>query len=1778
MENTNFRSKKLLILSLVLFITLLSICFTFLASADDNSDAVWTFTADSVKDPMYIQEHFTKLPRAYEAEVNLPSGNYSSSMPIVANYPNSNSRDAFGFQLSSSGKPEMYYYVTGYDAAASTNIINTTKVTFNYSVTGQGWVRIAVVNEVDSGASVYKLYVNGELKETNTAYPDVCVIDPVYSQYTTRELSIGNDGKNYFKGQIRNVAVYEHALTAAEASDSARVNMQNGNKNLMAYYDATMSGNTDRFFKDQTGNGHNAEKAFFEREDVKDYDYSFAFIGDTQFLVEKDVNSGTTQYASPIYDWIIANKEEKNIQHVFGLGDITDNNSDAEWEYAVTLHEKLGAAGVDYSIIPGNHDDYTTPAAKYNKYFGNVSSFVDSIDGYYQEGHLENFYTKFDVGEHKYMVIGLLYGAKDDVLEWANDVVAANFDREVIVITHSLFDAEGNWALRDTRYQTTTSRKELNNGSEIWDKFISKHSNITMAVAGHISGDIIKAGKSVGDNGNVVNTFLIDPQGFDMATGYDTGMVAMFYFSEDGSEVRVENVSTTKSLRAQASDSNSGDILYHKKNCFTFKIDEVESSATVTEYGALPNDVISSNNFAVFTDGAFVSAHTTWKAATQAAADIFAADKNKDIAILLLKDYTNTDDGVTNLALYANGSITIDLWKNTFTRAKDFLNFNSSSDLANTAPANIIVKNGTVRSQAGSPLIANQITNKEYTAEKVWNVTFDGVTVGYGESVESSKGLIYQAWTNSATTDETQLGTQTNITFNNCTIDLETNAPTSAIPLFVLKDDRSLDKIDVNITINGGIILSNADNLKNVTFYTVNSGSDSFTFGTDSKGNYTKLKTNSTAVDYAHYSAALPTTTGNRYFVEVSDNGTESVYELQSLSMTYTLLNGTTKTGTISLGTDNENAKYLSAVDYPFVLFDQTGKFYSARDTFLNGAIDSAIYHIVNTSSKPSGKTAYVLMRSDYTLTTDEKQDNLSHGRESGIVVDMRGHSIIADSSRSLAIFNATIKQWTGSKDGIYSFATRYYIKNGTIKTHNARMLYFKASNGSDISNKLLGWTFDNVKFELVSGATIDRFFHIAAASNTSSSAVSAPVELILKDCTFDFTKNTSSASSFSVIRCNFGADTAKTIGTVKINGGKILANSLNKIEVLYYVEGNDFNLSFGPGSDGKYFSVVLPSSASASSVVGMKGKTESGAEVVFAKVSGSTQVTYSFCIETKYGYAPAEYADEQKYPFFVFKKDGTFVGAYSDWAVDATASALNNSKASGSVVLLRRDFVYSKGQYNNLSQTNSVTIDLNNFELKTTNATLFMAQKKTETETKVTVINGYIVVAGQRPLVRMDTSASFSGKYGFVFEFKNVTVKLPESDPKTDTLICYSSYVDGDPSQYCNFTFTDCIFDLSNATKTFNIFDVSDSRSKVKVVINGSEIITSNYGVTVWKDFASESGTVTANDESSLTFGKAEDGSYTRIVVPAGAELPIACVNGGTLGFVKVGEENGNSVYTLAPVDALTFVPKMSLTLDRDLILNVYVPAKAFLNSFTLDGVEYADLAALEKVTLGDAEYYLVKISLDAKSAARDVVLRANVTLGEKSAVGTFKFGIIKYAEKILADGSDVEKTLVKDVLSYVRAAYAYFKTEDADTVSRINAILGENYDENNAPAIEGSTTVEASGLKSATFSLDGTPAMRFYLADGADASKYAFFIDGTRVKTETSADGTYIDIDVYAYALCETVTYTIDGVDSGSFHIGAYYEWSKTQNNENLENLVARFWKYLQSARAYRDSVVEA
>ena len=272
-------------------------------------------------------------------------------------------------------------------------------------------------------------------------------------------------------------------------------------------------------------------------------------------------------------------------------------------------------------------------------------------------------------------------------------------------------------------------------------------------------------------------------------------------------------------------------------------------------------------------------------------------------------------------------------------------------------------------------------------------------------------------------------------------------------------------------------------------------------------------------------------------------------------------------------------------------------------------------------------------------------------------------------------------------------------------------------------------------------------------------------------------------------------------------------------------------------------------------------------------------------------------------------------------------------------------------------------------------------------------------------------------------------------------------------------------------------------------------------------------------------------------------------------------------------------YLPKMSITLDSNLVMNVYVP-KELTRSFTLDGVLYSNLSLLSKsvVTLSDGkEYYLMKIELDSYLAARPVRLDVSIQNGDNTANGTFTFSLLKYTGKILAVGTESEKQLISDVLSYVRASCEYFAPENTATIKDIDAIIGEDYDVNNPHAEEGSTNGACEGLKSATFRLTSTPAFIFYVNDGADISKYSFKVNGKDVsfKVNEDSEGVYAQISLWAYAMCETVTYYIDGEEVGSYHIAGYYDWAKTQNDTGLVTVVERFWKYCQSAREYKNSV---
>ena len=267
-----------------------------------------------------------------------------------------------------------------------------------------------------------------------------------------------------------------------------------------------MKGN-EAVVEDETGNGYDLTKGYIwgDLQEPNDYDYSFALVGDTQIVARSYPEDMQT-----IYNYIAQTAEDKNVQHVFGLGDITDKHQDKEWEASMPAIAKLDGV-VPYSLVRGNHDD--TP--KFNNYVG-ASEYSSQYKEKYGKGY-ENTVHEFKANGLDYLVVTLDYGATDDVLAWANGVVENHPKHNVIVTTHGYLNNGGKLLTKDDYYAPSNcnGNSNSNNGDDMWNEFISLHENIVMVFCGHIDSEYVEMSKRIGVNGNEVTELLVNPQGMD---------------------------------------------------------------------------------------------------------------------------------------------------------------------------------------------------------------------------------------------------------------------------------------------------------------------------------------------------------------------------------------------------------------------------------------------------------------------------------------------------------------------------------------------------------------------------------------------------------------------------------------------------------------------------------------------------------------------------------------------------------------------------------------------------------------------------------------------------------------------------------------------------------------------------------------------------------------------------------------------------------------------------------------------------------------------------------------------------------------------------------------------------------------------------------------------------------------------------------------------------------------------------------------------------------------
>ena len=287
-------------------------------------------------------------------------------------------------------------------------------------------------------------------------------------------------------------------------------------------------------------------------EDPEAYDLSIAHITDTQYLSE----SYPEVYAT-MTSWIAANAPGRKIAFATHTGDLIQNWVDPEqtperavreFARASAIQGILDEAGVPNSVLPGNHDNVRgADASLFNAVFG-PDRYADAPwygGSIAPDDNSANFST-FEAEGARFLMLSLPYAFDEPEIAWAQAVVAAHPDHNVIVSTHEHVTPD----TREARATRSTSSRWVSRGDELWERLIAPNRNVVLVLSGHFHGlGQIRTEDAGGIPGHTVTELVADYQEFRTHTGERaTGFQRMLQLDLAGGAIAVD----TFSLRLDA--------------------------------------------------------------------------------------------------------------------------------------------------------------------------------------------------------------------------------------------------------------------------------------------------------------------------------------------------------------------------------------------------------------------------------------------------------------------------------------------------------------------------------------------------------------------------------------------------------------------------------------------------------------------------------------------------------------------------------------------------------------------------------------------------------------------------------------------------------------------------------------------------------------------------------------------------------------------------------------------------------------------------------------------------------------------------------------------------------------------------------------------------------------------------------------------------------------------------------------------------------------------------
>lgn len=283
-------------------------------------------------------------------------------------------------------------------------------------------------------------------------------------------------------------------------------------------------------------------------ENTKNPSWSLVILPDTQHYAQKYPGLFHLQT-----QWILENKDKYNIVYVLQNGDVTNNNTEIQWQRASQAFTRLDGE-VPYAISLGNHDFGPNGSMKERSTLANDYFPPTRFESWptwgapMESGKIDNNFHLFSVAGQQYLILCLEFGPRNEALDWANHVVQTHPNHKTIVMTHAYLYSDStryDWSKKHDEqkwnpHNYPVADSSVNDGREMWDKLVKKHPNIFMTVNGHVLNDGLGFLTSQADHGNNVHQMLVN---FQMLPNGGDAWLRILTFHPNTNTVEVKDYS-----------------------------------------------------------------------------------------------------------------------------------------------------------------------------------------------------------------------------------------------------------------------------------------------------------------------------------------------------------------------------------------------------------------------------------------------------------------------------------------------------------------------------------------------------------------------------------------------------------------------------------------------------------------------------------------------------------------------------------------------------------------------------------------------------------------------------------------------------------------------------------------------------------------------------------------------------------------------------------------------------------------------------------------------------------------------------------------------------------------------------------------------------------------------------------------------------------------------------------------------------------------------------------